>query len=66
MQAESEREGNGGRAAMFRIARAFMNKYEVPGLSISITRHGKFVYEHQFGMADREQAQQLFPIACFA
>ena len=50
---ESKQEGNGSRAAMFRIARAFMNKYEVPGLSVSITRHGKFVYEHQFGMADQ-------------
>ena len=30
LQAE-EREGNGGRAAMFRIARAFMNKYDGSG-----------------------------------
>jgi CubicO group peptidase (beta-lactamase class C family) len=60
-----EQEGNGGRAAMFRIARAFMVKYEVPGLSISITRNGKFVYEHQFGMAVREQAQQLLPNSLF-
>ena len=62
---ESKQEGNGSRAAMFRIARAFMNKYEVPGLSVSITRHGKFVYEHQFGMAVREQAQQLLPNSLF-
>src|SRR5271169_4291430 len=60
-----EQDGNGSRAAMFRIARAFMVKYEVPGLSISITRNGKFVYEHQFGMAVREQAQQLLPNSLF-
>src|SRR5271169_3492499 len=60
-----EQDGNGSRAAMFRIARAFMVKYEVPGLSISITRSGKFVYEHQFGMAVREQAQQLLPNSLF-
>lgn len=64
LQAE-EREGNGGRAAMFRIARAFMNKYEVPGLSISITRNGKFVYEHQFGMADRQETQQVLQNSLF-
>jgi CubicO group peptidase (beta-lactamase class C family) len=60
-----EQEHNGSRAAMFRIARAFMEKYSVPGLSISITRHGKFVYEHQFGMANREEAQQLLPASLF-
>jgi CubicO group peptidase (beta-lactamase class C family) len=63
--AAPEQEGNGSRAAMFRIARAFMVKYEVPGLSISITRNGKFVYEHQFGMAVREQAQQSLPNSLF-
>jgi CubicO group peptidase (beta-lactamase class C family) len=42
-----------------------MEKYQVPGLSISITRHGKFVYEHQFGMANREAAQQLFQNGLF-
>ena len=50
---------------MFRIARAFMNKYEVPGLSISITRNGKFVYEHQFGMADRQETQQVLQNSLF-
>src|SRR5208283_1100980 len=64
LQAE-ERAGNGSRAAMFRIARAFMNKYEIPGLSISITRNGKFVYEHQFGMADRQETQQVLQNSLF-
>jgi CubicO group peptidase (beta-lactamase class C family) len=60
-----EQEHNGSRAAMFHIARAFMEKYEVPGLSVSITSHGKFAFEHQFGMADREQAQQLLQNSLF-
>src|SRR5271169_2181949 len=60
-----ENEGNGSRAEMFRIARAFMVKYSVPGLGISIARNGKFVYEHSFGMADRAQAQQLLPNSLF-
>jgi hypothetical protein len=42
VQAQKQ-EHNGSRAAMFHIARAFMEKYEVPGLSVSITRRGKFV-----------------------
>jgi CubicO group peptidase (beta-lactamase class C family) len=54
-----EREHNGSRAAMSRIARAFMDKYSVPGLSVSITRKGKFVYEHQWGMADKKDAQLI-------
>jgi CubicO group peptidase (beta-lactamase class C family) len=60
-----ENEGNGGRAEMFRIARAFMEKYSVPALSISIARKGEFVYEHPFGMADKKEAQQLLPNSLF-
>jgi CubicO group peptidase (beta-lactamase class C family) len=60
-----EQERNGSRAAMFRIARAFMEKYSVPGLAVSITRNGKFVYEHSFGMADQKNAQQLLENSLF-
>ena len=60
-----EREGDGSRAEMFRIARAFMEKYSVPALSISISRNGKFVYEHPFGMADKKEAQQLVSNSLF-
>jgi CubicO group peptidase (beta-lactamase class C family) len=62
---EQEPELNGGRAAMFRIARAFMEKYSVPGMSISISRHGKFVYEHQWGIADTKEAQLVLPTSLF-
>jgi CubicO group peptidase (beta-lactamase class C family) len=60
-----EEERNGSRAAMFRIARAFMVQYSVPGMSIAITRRGKFVYQHQFGMADKQAAQQVLPDSLF-
>jgi CubicO group peptidase (beta-lactamase class C family) len=60
-----EQEHDGSRTAMFPIAREFMEKYQVPGLSVAIARHGKFVYEHQFGMADKEAAQQLAPNSLF-
>jgi CubicO group peptidase (beta-lactamase class C family) len=63
-QAE-EAAGGGGRAEMFRVARGFMEQFSVPGLSIAITRNGRFVYEHQFGMADRQEAQQVLPSSLF-
>ena len=62
---EAGQERNGSRAEMFRIARAFMQKYSVPGMGVSITRNGKFVYEHSFGMADRSNAQQVQPNSLF-
>jgi CubicO group peptidase (beta-lactamase class C family) len=57
--------GNGSRAEMFRIGRAFMEQFSVPGLSVAVTRNGQFVYEHQFGMADRKEAQQVLPSSLF-
>jgi CubicO group peptidase (beta-lactamase class C family) len=62
---EAGQERNGSRAEMFRIARAFMEKHSVPGMGVSITRNGKFVYEHSFGMADRNNAQQVQPNSLF-
>ena len=63
--AQQEPEHNGSRAAMFRIGRAFMQKYSVPGMSIAISRHGKFVYQHQWGMADAKEAQLVLPTSLF-
>jgi CubicO group peptidase (beta-lactamase class C family) len=56
------------RAAMSNIARAFMQQYDVPGLSIAVGHAGKVVYEDAFGWADREKreavsASHLFRIA---
>jgi CubicO group peptidase (beta-lactamase class C family) len=60
-----EPEHNGSRVAMARIGRAFMEKYSVPGMSVSISRNGKFVYEHQWGMADTKEAQLVEPTSLF-
>src|ERR1700754_4411383 len=63
--APQEHEAGGVRAQMFLVARAFMVKYSVPALSVAVSRNGRFVYEHQFGMADREDAQQTLPSSLF-
>ena len=60
-----EPEHNGSHVAMARIGRAFMEKYSVPGMSVSISRDGKFVYEHQWGMADTKEAQLVEPTSLF-
>jgi len=62
---EQEREQDTSGDVMVRIGRTFMQEYSVPGLSIAISRHGKFVYEHQFGMADREDARLVLPDSLF-
>jgi CubicO group peptidase (beta-lactamase class C family) len=56
---------NGSRAAMFHIGRAFMENFSVQALSVAISRHGKQVYQHTFGVADREQAQLALPSSLF-
>jgi CubicO group peptidase (beta-lactamase class C family) len=54
--------------AMANVALKFMGKFNVPGLSLAIARHGQFVYQNAFGFADRDQqervtARSLFRIA---
>jgi CubicO group peptidase (beta-lactamase class C family) len=60
-----EPEHNGSGAAMARIGRTFMEKYSVPGMSVSISRNGKFVYEHHWGMTDTKEAQLVEPTSLF-
>jgi CubicO group peptidase (beta-lactamase class C family) len=36
-----------------------MAKFDVPGLSVAIAQHGRFVYESAFGVANREPREQL-------
>ena len=62
---QGEEVAGGGRAQMFRIGRAFMEQFSVPGLSVAVTRNGRFVYEHEFGMADRKEAQQVLSSSLF-
>src|SRR5271168_1395319 len=53
------------RVAMAALARDYMQKYAVPGLSVAIGHGGRIVYADAFGMADREQRQPLTPSHLF-
>lgn len=44
-------------AAMEEMVRVFMQRYEVPGFSVAIARHGQFVYRKAFGWADRDAGE---------
>lgn len=58
-------ENGGHRGEIFQIGREFMKQFHVPGMSVAISRHGQLVYEHQFGMADPANAQQVVPASLF-
>jgi CubicO group peptidase (beta-lactamase class C family) len=61
-RAETAPEGTPAeRAAMAAAARAFMQKYDVPGLGVAIARQGRPVYDESFGFADREAQERLLP-----
>lgn len=49
------------RTAMARVARAFMDKYDVPALSFAIGYAGAIVHEEAFGVADRERNEAATP-----
>jgi CubicO group peptidase (beta-lactamase class C family) len=53
------------RAAMAEAARAYMQTYDVPGLSIAIGRAGRIVHTDAFGLADREKQERLTPMHLF-
>ncbi len=48
-------------AAIAEIARKFREKFEVPGLSVAFSHHGKPVYQAAFGMADESAGEKLTP-----
>ena len=48
-------------ARMDEIANRFMTKYQVPGLSVAIARHGQFVYRKGFGLADVASGEKVTP-----
>ncbi len=52
-------------AAIAEIANQFMNKYNVPSLSVSIARHGQFVYREGFGFADKAKGEKVTPSHLF-
>jgi CubicO group peptidase (beta-lactamase class C family) len=53
------------RAMMADLGRAFMQQYDVPGLSVAVGRAGALVYEDAFGRADREQHEAVSPMHLF-
>jgi len=53
------------RAAMARLARAFMEKYDVPALSFAVGYAGEIVHRDAFGLADRERNEAVTPAHLF-
>jgi CubicO group peptidase (beta-lactamase class C family) len=51
----------GERKRLARLAAAFMETYEVPGLSVAIAIKGKPVYVEAFGVADKDSGEALTP-----
>jgi CubicO group peptidase (beta-lactamase class C family) len=53
------------RAEMSNLARAFMQRYAMPGLSVAVGRAGAILYEDAFGWADRESHEAVSPAHLF-
>ena len=51
-------------AAIANVAQQFMDKFQVPGLSVAVARHGQFVYSKGFGLADTS-GEKLTPSHLF-
>ena len=49
------------RAAMAQRARAFMQQYDIPALSVAVGRAGALIYQEGFGWADREEKRAVSP-----
>ncbi len=50
---------------MSNLAGAFMQQYNVPGLSVAVGRAGALIYEDAFGWADREKREAVSPMHLF-
>jgi hypothetical protein len=53
------------RGEMSNLARAFMQRYAMPGLSVAVGRGGAILYEDAFGWADRETREAVSPTHLF-
>lgn len=53
------------RAAMAAVANAFMEEYDVPGLSVAVARNGSLVYAQGFGVADKKTGEKVTPAHLF-
>jgi CubicO group peptidase (beta-lactamase class C family) len=51
--------GEGERWIMASVARRFMERYTVPGLSIAIAQQGRLVYKEAFGFANTQTNEKL-------
>ena len=56
---QEEETSSSEREQMAGVANAFMRKFDVPGLSVAISREGRIVYESPFGEANRQAGQRL-------
>ena len=52
-------------AAIAAIAQQYMTKYNAPGLSVAVARHGQFVYQQGFGYADKAAGERVTPASLF-
>jgi CubicO group peptidase (beta-lactamase class C family) len=52
-------------AAMAKLARAFMDKYDVPALSFAVGYAGEIIHKDAFGLVDRESNEQVTPMHLF-
>jgi CubicO group peptidase (beta-lactamase class C family) len=53
------------RAAMGKLANAFMQAYDVPALSFAVGYAGTIVHQHAFGLADREANEAVTSMSRF-
>ena len=62
---EPIRPEKGERDAIARIAKAFMEKYQVPGLSVAFAHREQPAYSAGFGLADAEAGEAMSPVNRF-
>jgi CubicO group peptidase (beta-lactamase class C family) len=52
-------------AAIAEIARQTMDRSNVPGLSVSVALHGRFVFQQGYGVADKASGEAVTPLSLF-
>jgi CubicO group peptidase (beta-lactamase class C family) len=52
-------------AAIAELARQTMEQHNAPGLSVAVARHGQFVYQRGFGVADKSTKERVTPASLF-
>jgi CubicO group peptidase (beta-lactamase class C family) len=53
------------RRSMAGVATNFMARFDVPGLSVAIARHGRLVYQEAFGVSNRDTGEPLSTSSLF-